>query len=498
MQTLNLGRSAVVDIGSNSVRMVIFEHGDRSLEPVFNEKAMSGLGRDLLATRRLDPEGRVSALRILTRFNRIASDLNVSQLSAVATAAVRAAEDGGDFVEAAEQALAWPIKVISGEEEARLSGLGVICGIPEADGVIGDLGGGSLEIAEVAQGAVSGQVSLPLGPLALGEIVGKRGEAKRVQAVLEGTPEGLAAGRTLYAVGGAWRGLAREYFNQARYPIRIIQQFALPADAALTFARKVGRVRQTDVARLKGVSGRRRSNAPFAARLLARLIERLQPERLVFSGYGLREGLVYDGMTDDLKASDPLIDHCRRVGRVGARIPFDGDRMAEWALAAFETPPAAIRLVRAAAWLSDLAGADHPDYRGHHAADRALHMPTAAIEHTERVFLAAATYARYHGFGMESALGKAATLIDEDARQKATALGMAFRLAHAIEPGDGAILVDSLRDRFRLEREGDTLLLQADGVDPEILGETARRRFTSLARALGVAGAVVARQSAAA
>lgn len=490
------GRSAVVDIGSNSVRMVIFDRDDRSLEPVFNEKSMCGLGRDVLETGALNGEGRLAALSILTRFRRVAADLGVRRIQAVATAAARVADDGADFIAEAEVALGHDIKVISGEEEARLSALGVICGIPDADGMIGDLGGGSLELADVKDGKVQGAMSLPAGPLALGDLVGKRQEGRRLAAMLAKVEAGAAEGRALYVVGGAWRALARYNFERAKHPIRIINGYTLDASAAERLTRRVGRVSSDGANDLKGISNRRRQTAPFSARLLARLIDRLTPESVVFSGYGLREGLEYERMSPSARARDPLIDHCRRIGKDGARVPFDGERLAEWAICAFDTPPAPTRLVRAAAWLSDMSGSDHPDYRGHHAAVRALHLPAAGIDHEDRVFMAAVVYARYHGFGMESALGPAAELLSDARRRKAAALGMAFRLAHAIEPGDGA--ADGLRQLFSLKREGATLLLQADGVDPELLGETASRRFASLARALDVEPAIVRRQSAAA
>jgi len=488
-------RSAVVDIGSNTVRMVVFEDGDRSLEPVFNEKSMSGLGRGLYETGRLHPDGRESALAVLARFRLIAESLGVGEICAVATAAARTARDSAAFIAEAETALGQRIEVISGEEEARLSALGVICGAPDADGIVGDLGGGSLELADVSSGEVSNAVSLQLGPLALGVAVGGRAEASRIRKGLSDIGEGMAEGRTLYVVGGAWRGLAKHYFERFSYPIRIIHAFALEADTVRDFVRQVGRTSQGDVDKLKGISSRRRHNAPYSARLLGALIDRLRPDRVMFSAYGLREGVRFERMEDRLRLADPLLEHCRRIGLGGARAPFDGEDLADWALQAFDAPPAPDRLSRAAAWLSDLSGYDHPDYRGHHAAARALHLASAGIDHGERVFLAAATYARYHGFGMESAIGPAVELIDDDVRRKATALGMAFRLAHAIEPGGGS---NGLRGHFTLKRTPDTLLLVASGVDPSVLGETARRRLASLARALEVEHAVVEDQSAAA
>ncbi len=491
-------RSAVVDIGSNSVRMVAYDRDDRSLEPIFNEKAMSGLGRHLLATGKLDPEGKASALAMLARFRLVAAHMGVGRIRAVATAAARYAADGPAFIEQAEAALGVRIQILSGEEEAQLSALGVICGIPDADGVICDLGGGSLEIADIANRRISAPRSLPLGTLAIDDIKAKRKEAQAIRDFLKQVPAGMAAGRALYLVGGAWRALAKQHFTVKRVPIRIIHQYTLAAEEAHRFAASVGRANLDDSGKLKAISSRRRINAPYSGRLLAQLIARVKPATVVFSAYGLREGVEFDQMSAECQEADPLIAHCRDVGRSGARVAFDGDRLADWAGRAFLTPPGSARLVRAAAWLSDMSGNDHPDYRGHHAAARALHLASAGVNHQERVFLATAVYARYHGYGLEDALADAAKLLDEPARRQATALGMTFRLAHAIEPGDGVGPLPSLRERFQLRRDGQQLALIGDGAPLEALGETVRKRLNQLSKELGVEAAVLSAQSAAA
>jgi exopolyphosphatase/guanosine-5'-triphosphate,3'-diphosphate pyrophosphatase len=491
-------RSAVVDIGSNSVRMVAFDSDDRSLEPIFNERAMSGLGRDLLTTGKLHPGGCVSALAVLARFRLIASTMGIERVCAVATAAAREASDGGTFIEQARTVLGSRIDIIPGEEEARLSALGVICGIPSADGVIADLGGGSLEIAEVAEGIVRGPLSLPLGPLALGEMIGSKNERRHVNQCLAAIPKGAAEGRALYLVGGAWRSLAKNHVLRKLHPIRVIHQYALPAKAATNFARSIARTKQSELPKLRGISRRRRAFAPYSARLILRLIERLTPDEIVFSGYGLREGIEYDQMSAEVRAHDPLLEHCRQLGQNSARVPFDGDALAEWTLAAFQAPPADMRIIRAAAWLSDMSGSDHPDYRGQHAAMRAMHLASAGINHEERVFLAATLYARYHGYGMEGVLGNAVDLMDDLAIRRAVALGMTFRLAHAIEPGDQVGALPGLRSRFRFNRNGDSLELIGSGVGRMALGETAVKRLAALSEVLGVSYAITEAQSAAA
>lgn len=499
-----VGRAAVIDIGSNTVRMVAYDRDSRTLEPIFNEKAMSGLGRDIFSTGQLHSEGKASALRILRRFRAIADSMEIDAMRAVATAAVREAKDGPAFVKEAASALGLPIEVIPGEEEARLSALGVICGIPDADGVVADLGGGSLELADVRNGGVQGGISVPLGPLALGDILGSKKEASRVSALLDGMAVSAAEGRTLYLVGGAWRSLAKHDLLMKSYPINIIHQYELSTEAALKSAKAVSQLSGDGLAGLDGVSQRRRATLPYAARLLIALIGRLKPAEIVFSAYGLREGVQFDAMDQDVKARDPLVDYCRRLGRSAMRVPFDGDRLADWLGDAFEDgQPGSTRLIRAACWLSDISGHDHPDYRGHHAAARALHLPAGGLRHQDRVFLAAAVYARYHGFGMERALGAAAKMIDENVRSGAVALGLALRLAHAIEPGGGQVDADgvdvdasaSLRRRFRLARGSRVLRLLAEPGAEDALGETALKRFNALARALGLEAVVSVDQS---
>lgn len=497
-------RTAVIDIGSNSVRMVAYDGDSRSLEPIFNEKAMSGLGRDIFSTGRLHSEGKASALRILRRFRAIADSMEIDAMRAVATAAVREAKDGPAFVKEASSALGLAIEVIPGEEEARLSALGVICGIPDADGVVADLGGGSLELADVRDGRVQGGMSVPLGPLALGDILGGKKETACVNALLDGMAARAAEGRTLYLVGGAWRSLAKHDLLTKSYPINIIHQYELSADVALKSAKAVAQLSGEGLSALEGVSQRRRPTLPYAARLLIALIGRLKPAEVVFSAYGLREGVQFDGMDDDVKVRDPLVDYCRRLGRSAMRVPFDGDRLANWLSGAFEEgQPGSTRLIRAACWLSDISGHDHPDYRGHHAAARALHLPAGGLRHQDRVFLATAVYARYHGFGMERALGAATKMINEDVRDLAVALGLSLRLAHAIEPGGGQVDADgvdmdasaSLRRRFRLARGPRVLRLLAEPGAEDALGETALKRFNALAKALDLTAVVSVDQS---
>jgi exopolyphosphatase/guanosine-5'-triphosphate,3'-diphosphate pyrophosphatase len=491
----NVSRPAVVDIGSNSVRMVIFDGAERCLAPLYNEKAMSGLGRNLLSTGCLDPAGSGSALLALKRFRKVADDLCVTSLRAVATAAVRDASDGTVFIKNAEQALGQKIEVLSGEQEARLSALGVISGIPNADGVVGDLGGGSLEIADIRAEEVYSVKSLPIGPLALGQIVGGPEEQVQIARSMSAIADGIASNRALYLVGGAWRSLAKYHFEQTKYPIKIIHQYEISCAEALKLSNKVGNLQPKQTNQLKGISSRRRSMAPYSARLLSALLQKVLPEKVIFSGFGLREGVLFEDLISDARNSDPLIDHCIKLGLAGARIPFDGFQIAQWVKNVFPETVVDFRMVQAAAWLSDMSGHDHPDYRGHNAAARTLTLTAGGMTHIDRAFLAAVVYARYHGYGIKSGLGPAIELLNPETRAIASALGFAFRLAHAIGVSSNYKKSRSLLDETHLRQAGETLFLIV-GDKAEMLGETATRRFKNLAEALGLESKIVENYSA--
>ena len=202
---------AVVDIGSNSVRLVVYDGLRRSPTPVFNEKILCGLGKGVAITGKLADSGIARALAALRRFRALAKQIGVKQVFAVATAAAREATNGQTFIESAEEAIGVGINVLSGKEEARYAALGVIAGIPEADGIVGDLGGGSLELIDVQDGKLRDGITLPIGPLRLIDMSG--GSIKRAKEIVDeylekATLLGNLKGRSFYAVGGTWRNLA--------------------------------------------------------------------------------------------------------------------------------------------------------------------------------------------------------------------------------------------------------------------------------------------------
>lgn len=474
-------RVAVIDIGSNSVRLAVYDAVSRAPVQLFNEKVLCGLGRGLGESGRLNSEGVKSALAHLERFVALARAIGVGRLHALATAAVRDAADGGAFAGEVRRRCRIAVKVLSGQDEGRLSALGVIAGIPDARGVMGDLGGGSVELVPLGAGKTGTGATLPIGPLRLSEF---QGDAGRLRSVLERYMDtvdwlGRRRGETFYAVGGAWRALARIHMEQTRYPVHVIQGYRMARREADDFLGLMAGLSRRSLEKITTVSRKRLEVVPMAALVLRRILRTMEPERIVFSAYGLREGHLYQLLPERRRREDPLLVGCAAIARANRRFGVGGDALHHWIAPLFPRGDGLGRLRRAAAYLGDIAWHEHPDYRAEQACRHALFMPVAGLDHQERAFLAAALHARYGG--AESAVRDVISrLIDDEGAAAARVTGLALRLAYTLSGG-----VTDLLPEASLAIEGGTLTLSVPAEGPLQTGETVERRLAALARALG-------------
>jgi exopolyphosphatase / guanosine-5'-triphosphate,3'-diphosphate pyrophosphatase len=483
----SFNRIAVIDIGSNSLRLVVFERLGATLLPLLNEKVMCGLGRGIARTGKLNKEGVELAYANIQRFVALARALDVDHLMGIATAAVREASDGEEFAAEIERLCGLPVRIVDGPEEARLSAAGVLAGIPDADGVVGDLGGGSVELVRIdgaSRSRIGSGISLPLGPLRLAELgddprtlfdtVARR--VSRAELLRE------AAGKTLFLVGGAWRAIARLHMEQAHYPLHIIHQYTVPRRSAQAFLEIVAGMSRRSLERITTVNRKRLELVPLAALILHELIAVGAPERIVFSAYGLREGYAY-GLLPAQPDTDPLIAACIGVALSQSPGRSDGEQLAGWTAPVFgDLPAESRRLHRAACWLSDIAWTEHPDYRAEQAFTRSLRMPIGAIDHQERVFIALVLHARYGGAPDDPVKAATRTLLDDGEAAEARTLGLALRLAYTLCGGALNLLND-----VQLSRRDGTLTLELPPRGSLFQGEAVERRLAALGRALGLA-----------
>ncbi|HWI26772.1 MAG TPA: Ppx/GppA family phosphatase [Stellaceae bacterium] len=476
------GCVAVVDIGSNSLRLVIYDGIRRAPRTLFNEKVMCGLGRGLEATGKLDPDGVESARANLQRFVALARNLGARRLDVLATAAVRDASDGRAFVAEIERRHRLKVKVLAGAEEGRLSAFGVLAGIPEAAGVVGDLGGGSVELVPVAGGQVGAAATLPIGPLRLATLADDDRKLREIIDKHLASVSWLGSkvdGGAFYAVGGAWRALARIHMEQTRYPLHIIQHYMIPRSEAEDFLDIIARQSRKSLEKITTVSRKRLDVVPIAARVLQRLLRRVGPKHLVFSAFGLREGHVFSLLSGEAQREDPLLAACADLGAANRRFGVDGNEIFAWTSPLFAGESDASRRLRhAASLLCDLSWHEHPDYRADQALHTVLFMPVAGLDHAERAWLAAAVHARYGGneLGLDVLQG----LLDEETIAVARVAGMALRLAFTLSGG-----VPGGLSRSRVGIEGNTLALTLSGDAAKRYGESVQRRLDALARSLG-------------
>jgi exopolyphosphatase/guanosine-5'-triphosphate,3'-diphosphate pyrophosphatase len=477
-----LSRVGVVDVGSNSVRMVVFDGAARSPAYFYNEKVMAGLGEGMATTGRLNPAGKTRALDALHRFALLARGMKVEPMTCVATAAVREAEDGPEFQREVEARTGLKLRVIDGPEEARLSAQGVLLGWPEAEGLVCDIGGNSMELAEVTGGAIGRRVTSPLGPFRLQTVTGG---PKALTAHIKGIVEGLRAemgGRhdRIYLVGGSWRAIARIDMERRKYPLTVLHEYRMsPVDVQAT-ANFIARHSVADLRAMTGIGQERMALVPLAAQVLSRLAQVFDPREIDVSSYGIREGMLYEAMPEKLRRRDPLIEACRFAEKTQARMPGFGKKLHSFLSPLFpDLPPEKARLYKAACLLHDTTWRAHPDYRAEACFDNATRGNLGGISHPERVFLGLALLHRYKNSREGSRLAPLFTLLPPEEIQAAEVLGKAMRF--------GAMFaVESPEKAGTLAWDDGARLLSLD-LNPKsqaLFGEVARARFMSLAASL--------------
>jgi exopolyphosphatase/guanosine-5'-triphosphate,3'-diphosphate pyrophosphatase len=483
----------IVDIGSNSVRLLIYDGAVRAPTPLFNEKDSCRLGRLVATTGLLGEESIASALETLARFRAIARVLQVKNLRAFATAAVRDATNGGEFLQSAERALGAPISLLTGEREAALVSLGIAMGLHDPDGVAGDLGGGSLELVDLSGDSRRNAMTLPLGGLRLIDVTGER--LDRAAAVIEEhmarvTWSDSGRGRPFYAVGGTWRALAKLHMETISYPLKVLHGYAIPAREAARFCESVYRGKK--MRGLDSLPRGRREVLPYGALLLQRLIERLQPSSVVISVFGIREGALYDLLPQSERRKDPLISFCEDFARLRSRSLDHARELCRWTdglmqVVGLAEKPEERRLRYAACLMSDIGWRINPDFRAEQSLSVIAHSAMSGIDHQGRAYLALTVYLRHTGSNeplerLPSRFRSLIGLIDDDRRavKRARILAAAIRTAHMMSMGHAGIIDETW---FTVEK--DKLAFNIPKAHAELNGYRLRRRFEALARLLG-------------
>ncbi|MEL7469427.1 MAG: exopolyphosphatase [Pseudomonadota bacterium] len=474
-------RIGVVDVGSNSVRMVVFEGERRCPSMVFNEKILCGLGAQLAETRKLDPEGCDRALAALQRFVALAPGLKVGALAGIATAAIREAEDGPAFRDLVEQRTGIRLTVASGSDEARLAAQGVLFGDPSALGLVVDLGGASMELCPVGHGRPGTGVTTPLGPQRLGALGDRLSAVRRhVDRILGAEAQRFQRPvKRLYLVGGAWRALGRVQIHLSGHPLPILHELEFDAAQALDVARFILKNNRSDLSEISGLSQNRIPNLGHAALLLERLVEHFEPWRgISISGFGLREGVCYAYLPPAVRTQDPLLSTCAGQERTRARVPGFGSELADWLLKILPMEdPEDERLVRAACHLSDVSWRTHPDFRARSCIEVVTRVNVSSAGHKGRVFMGACLLSRYKGGRKALQAEPAMDLISEDRRELAQQIGALMRLGAAIAGATPGYL-----SQCPVVVEDGALVIRPQDAARVFIGEHVEKRLVQAAR----------------
>jgi len=486
---------AVIDIGSNSVRLVVYEGVTRSPTPLFNEKTLAGLGREVQTRGLMAQDAMDKALAALRRFRALCDTMQVDRLWVLATAACRDAKNGKDFIAKAERICRTGIDVISGQREAHLTAFGVVSGFHRPDGIVGDLGGGSLELVDVHGARIKAGVTLPLGGLALQDKAAR--SLKKAERIVRTSMAGvsqLKAGknRAFYAVGGTWRALARLHMFQTGYPLHVMHGYVIRAKEAFEFSRLVRRVNPETLSQIEAVADARRPLLAYAALVLEQIVRMAEPREVVFSALGVREGLLYSLLDAEDRRKDPLLAAAQDLNLLRSRSPQHGEDLIVWsdhfmASSGLDETVEERRLRHAACLLADIGWRAHPDYRGEQSLNVIAHAGFAGIDHPGRAFLALSIFFRHVGLLRDEELSpRLRELTSTRALDRARVLGASMRVAYMVSASQPGVL-----PKAPLAVERHRLVLRLNGDCAALAGERVNSRLRQLARLVGREPAVV-------
>jgi exopolyphosphatase/guanosine-5'-triphosphate,3'-diphosphate pyrophosphatase len=470
------------------VRLVVYEGLTRSPTAVFNEKAMCGLGRSVATTRHLDKGAVTKALGSLRRFRTLCDTMGVKQLYVLATAAARDAEDGEAFIKQAEAICRCDIEVLSGKREAKLSAYGVVSGFHKPDGVVGDMGGGSLELIDVHLHRLGGGMTTPLGGLALQDAAGQsiRNAEKIVKTILaKAEPLEHLKDRCFYAVGGTWRSLAKLHMTQLGYPLHVMHGYTVPARDMLDFCRLVTRVDSETLVGNEAVSAARLPLLAYGAAVLGEIIRIGKPRDVVVSAMGVREGLLYTLLDEETRRQDPLIAAANELNILRSRSPRHGEELAMWssrfmASTGIEETPDEKRLRHAACLVADIGWRAHPDYRGEQSLNIIANAAFVGIDHHGRAYIALANFFRHVGLGDDELSPRIREIATTRILDRARILGALMRVGYILSASMPGVLP---RAPLHIERGRMVLDLPADLEG--LAGDRLNARMKGLGKLIG-------------
>ncbi len=436
---------AIIDIGSNSLRLVIFKELQRYPLKILDDSVLCRLG-DLDEHGNLKAERMEMAYAALRRYKAICHSLRVDKIYPIATAVVRDAANQAPFIKRVKELCGASVQIISAEEEAHYSASGVISAFSSPHGLVADLGGSSMELIRLDQGRLCEKISIPVGPLALSKTPESERDLLLERCFHAASPLFARSPETLYLVGGSARAFAKAYMEKTNHPIEIIHGYEMTSSQALEALDWLESQTPTTLDLFSLRVSRRKAMLPLAARPLRFLIESAHPKRIIFSNYGLREGFAHTLLPREEQRIDALLASCQTVASVYEKFPLPTAHIGAWMEPILTyggfTEKKWDRLLAAMTHLSDCGWTAFHEHRADYAFSKVMHSPWILCTHQERLILALALYYRYDGKSPECALLPYGNLLGDQELSFARTVGLLLSFY--------AILFDNMPDTWKL------------------------------------------------
>lgn len=478
---------AIIDIGSNSVRLVMYEGLTRSPAVLFNEKVLCGLGQGVAKTGKLDQTASQRALAAITRFSHLSSQVGASKLHILATAAVRDADNGPKFINEVEDICRSKVQLLTGEMEAYYAGLGASSGFYDPDGIVGDLGGGSMELTPIGETNVG--VTTPLGGLKLQEVSKNDITQARKIARKELSKVDLkwpGSRKCFYAIGGTWRSLARLHMFDIGYPLDVVHGYSVKSKDYIEFCKRVANNKLEDFSGIEEISKNRQNLLPFGAVAMIETLERLGAKEVKMSATGLREGYLYSLLDENTRQSDGLLEATGELAILRSRSPQHNLELADWTAEALKVigvkeSKDEERWRKAACNLADISWRSASDFRAEQSLGIINNAGFNSISHEGRAYLAIVNFHLYQGLGSKHQPPEFAALATEDTTKKARLTAALFRVLYLFSAS-----VEDVIPKLKLVRTGyGNLVLELPVESQALLGERPKSRIEQLSKEIG-------------
>jgi exopolyphosphatase/guanosine-5'-triphosphate,3'-diphosphate pyrophosphatase len=482
-------KQAIIDLGSNSIRMLIYDDFKLNPIPLFNEKAVCKLGKNLDKSKKLNADGCVSALKVLNRFKEILEVSEVRNLQIVATAALREADDAKSFLDKVEEIFNTEPRVLTGEEEAETAANGVILGFGNIDGVVADLGGGSLELTRVSNNIIHEKISLPLGVLRLmnNPIIKKKNLPKYIRNMLKDYKWLIEKKlKNLYVVGGTWRALLKNHIYQDDYPLHVLHQYRLNRYSAVKYLNKISNLNKSSLKSLEPITKSRTQFLPYSSIILNELIEIVDPKYIICSISGLREGHMDFIYNKDKTKIDILNSHIDTIvfqkGDFGKsylkyfnfiKPAFDGNEI-------FND-----KLLNLSCILSKMDWGLGAFQKAGLVFNEVLNTPILQLSHQERVMIALASFWRHCSLKYNPNY-KYLGLLTNNQIINSKRVGAALRLSESLTS-----LSSLLLDEFKIYKRRQTLYLKIPRVHMDIVSKQVTKKFKALAKIMELESSII-------